>query len=194
MGEWVTLANANTPLLVVGVIVLFVLIWIVATYNGLVRLRLHCKESWADIDTELRRRYDLIPNLVETVRGYAAHEREVLQAVIEARTKAAGSHGSPGEQAADENMLVGALRQLWAVSEDYPDLKANQNFLALQSELADTEDRIQAARRFYNANVRDLNTRVSVFPSNLIAGVFGFNPGEFFEVDPAARALPGVSL
>ena len=194
MNEWIVLAEANVPLLVVGGIVLFVLIWIAGTYNGLVRLRMHCRESWADIDTELRRRYDLIPNLVETVKGYAAHEKQTLQAVLEARTKAAASTGSPSQQAKDENMLVGALRQLWAVSEDYPDLKANQNFLALQRELADTEDRIQAARRFYNANVRDLNTRVSVFPSNLIAGVFGFNPGEFFEVDPAARALPGVSL
>ena len=194
MGEWVTLANANTPLLVVGVIVLFVLIWIVATYNGLVRLRLHCKESWADIDTELRRRYDLIPNLVETVRGYAAHEREVLQAVIEARTKAAGSHGSPGEQAADENMLVGALRQLWAVSEAYPDLKANENFLQLQTELSNTEDRIQAARRFFNANIRDLNTRISVFPSSLIASIFNFRPGEFFEVDPSVRVVPNAKV
>jgi LemA protein len=194
MGEWIMLANANVPLLFFGGVVAFVLIWIVVTYNGLVRLRLHCKESWSDIDTELRRRYDLIPNLVETVKGYAAHERQVLQAVVEARTKAAGSHGSPGEQAADENMLVGALQQLWAVSEGYPDLKANENFLQLQNELSNTEDRIQAARRFFNANVRDLNTRISIFPSSVIAGLFKFQPGEFFEVDPAARAVPNAKV
>ena len=194
MSEWILLADANVPLLVVGGMVLFALIWVVATYNGLVRLRLHCKESWADIDTELRRRYDLIPNLVETVKGYAAHEREVLQAVIEARTKAAGSHGSPSQQAADENMLVGALGQLMAISEDYPDLKANENFLQLQTELANTEDRIQAARRFYNANIRDLNTRISIFPSSVIANMFKFQPGEFFEIDPAARAVPSAKV
>jgi len=194
MNELTMLAEANVGLLVVGGVVLLALIWVVATYNGLVRLRLHCKESWADIDTELRRRYDLIPNLVETVKGYAAHERETLQAVIEARTKAAASHGTPGQQAADENMLVGALRQLWAVSEDYPDLKANENFLQLQTELSTTEDRIQAARRFYNANIRDLNTRVSIFPSSIIASIFKFTAGEFFEVEAAARATPNVSL
>jgi LemA protein len=171
-------------------VVLFLLIWAVATYNILVRLRLQVKESWSGIDTELKRRYDLIPNLVETVKGYAAHERNVLEGVVQARSRAVASTGSPGSQAKDENVLVGALRQLFAVVENYPNLKANENFLKLQEELANTEDRIQAARRFYNANVRDLNTRIGVFPSNLIAGVFAFQPEEFFEVEDSRVRAP----
>lgn len=167
-----------------------VLIWVAVTYNTLVRLKQHCRESWSGIDTELRRRYDLIPNLVETVKGYAAHEREVLERVIQARSRAAASTGSPESQARDENALVGSLRQLFAVSERYPNLKASGNFLALQAELANTEDRIQAARRFYNANVRDLNTRIDVFPSNLIARTFGFGKEEFFEIEDAAVRRP----
>ena len=183
------------PALVLAAVVLVPLIWLVGTYNGLVRLRTHCRESWAGIDTELRRRYDLIPNLVETVKGYAAHEQQTLQAVIEARSRAAGSTGSPADQARDENVLVGSLRQLFAISESYPDLKASENFLHLQSQLANTEDRIQAARRFYNANVRDLNTRTEVFPSNIIAGLFGFRKQEFFEIESAAaRAVPTVDV
>ena len=182
-------------LAMVGGLLLFVLIWFIANYNGLVRLRQHVQESWAGIDTELKRRYDLIPNLVETVKGYAAHERQTLEMVIEARNRAAASHGTPREQAGDENAFVGRLRQLFAVAEDYPDLKANRNFLHLQQELANTEDRIQAARRFYNANVRDLNTRISVFPSNIVAGMFGFQPAEFFEIENAAmRTPPPVGL
>jgi len=180
---------------IVLAIVLFTLIWAAATYNVLVRLRQQCRESWSGIDTELRRRYDLIPNLVETVRGYAAHERQVLQGVIEARNRAAASIGSPQSQAKDENVLVGTLRQLFAVVENYPQLKASGNFLQLQAELANTEDRIQAARRFYNANVRDLNTRTEVFPSNLIARLFGFGLEEFFEIEEAvARLAPRVDL
>jgi LemA protein len=171
-------------------VVLFLLIWAVATYNTLVRLRLQVKESWSGIDTELKRRYDLIPNLVETVKGYAAHERNVLEGVVQARSRAVASTGSPLSQAKDENVLVGALRQLFAVVENYPNLKANENFLKLQEELANTEDRIQAARRFYNANVRDLNTRIGVFPSNLIAGMFAFQPGEFFEVEDSRVRAP----
>ena len=174
-------------------LVFLVLIWAICTYNVLVRLAQHCRESWSGIDTELRRRYDLIPNLVETVKGYAAHEREALEEVTRARTQAVASTGSPKSQAGDENVLVGALRQLFAVSERYPDLKANGNFLALQKELANTEDRIQAARRFYNANVRDLNTRIDVFPSNLIAGMFSFAKEEFFEIeDSVVRQPPQV--
>jgi len=174
-------------------LVLVVLIWIAAMYNSLVRLRQHCRESWSDIDTELRRRYDLVPNLVTTVKGYAAHEREVLRSVIEARTRAVASTGSPESQAKDENVFVGALRKLFAVSEGYPELKASRNFLQLQEELSNTEDRIQAARRFYNGNVRDLNIRVEVFPSSLIAGMFGFRKEEFFEVEDAGmRAAPQV--
>ncbi len=172
----------------------FVLLYSVGTYNKLVRLRQHVRESWSAIDTELKRRYDLIPNLVETVKGYASHERETLEAVIAARATAVASTGSPEEQARDENALVGALRQLFAVVEAYPDLKANQNFLRLQSDLTVTEDRIQAARRFYNANVRDLNTRIEVFPSNMIASTFGFRPETFFEIEDAERAVPQVSF
>jgi len=182
-------------LIVAGVIALLALIFLAGNYNALVRLRQHCRESWSDVDTELKRRYTLIPNLVETVKGYAAHEREVLEAVIAARNRAAASTGSPADQAVDENALVGAMRQLFAVAEGYPDLKASRNFLQLQDELSNTEDRIQAARRFYNANVRDLNTRVQVFPSNLVAGLFGFACEAFFQIDDASvRQPPAVDL
>ena len=181
-------------LIVIGVIVLLVLLWVAVTYNTLVRVRQLCGESWSGIDTELKRRYDLIPNLVSTVQGYAQHEKDVLQRVVEARTRAVASTGSPASQAKDENVLVGLLRQVFALAENYPDLKANQNFLQLQRELANTEDRIQAARRFYNANVRDLNTRIQVFPSNMIAGMFGFQQQEFFEIDPAVREAPQVKF
>ena len=185
----------QTGLFVVLGIIGFALIWLIATYNTLIRLRQHCRESWSSIDTELRRRYDLIPNLVETVKGYAAHERQTLEAVVAARNQAAGSNGSPQSQAEDENLLVGALRNVFALSEGYPELKASGNFLKLQEELANTENRIQAARRFYNANVRDINTRIEVFPSNLIAGAFSFRPHEFFEIEDAGiRELPSVKL
>ncbi len=190
----VALSDSGVTLIVIGVAVLLPLIWFIATYNVLVRLRQHCRESWSGIDTELKRRYDLIPNLVATVQGYAKHEREVLERVIEARSRAAASHGSPAQQAQDENMLVQSLRGLFALAENYPDLKASENFALLQRELANTEDRIQAARRFYNANVRDLNTRTEVFPSNVVAGMFGFKKEEFFEVEPAVRELPKVSF
>ena len=185
----------NMPILIAGGCLLLVLAWVVGTFNVLVRLRQHCGESWSGIDTELKRRYDLIPNLVETVRGYATHERETLDRVIAARNRAVASTGSPQSQAADENALVGMLRQVMALSEAYPQLKASGNFLHLQEELANTEDRIQAARRFYNANVRDLNTRIEVFPSNLIANMFGFKRAEFFEIEDAGiRVAPAVSL
>ena len=170
------------------------LIWIIAIYNTLVRLRQHLKDSWAGIETELRRRYDLIPNLVETVKGYAAHERQVFESVTEARTRAVGSSGSPASQAADENMLVRGLRSLLAVSEGYPELKASENFLELQRELANTEDRIQAARRFFNGNVRDYRNKCETFPSNLIASSFGFQPQDYFNVDPAVRAVPSAEF
>ncbi len=179
---------------VVAGIIGVVLIYIVGTYNALVRLRQHVRESWSDIDTELKRRYDLIPNLVETVKGYAVHERETLDAVIEARARAVASTGTPDSQARDEGVLVSMLRELFAVVEAYPQLKANQNFLHLQEELVITEDRIQAARRFYNGNVRDLNTRVAVFPSNLIASMFSIGAEEFFEVAEAVRTVPEVRL
>jgi len=175
--------------------IVIVLLIVVGMYNSLVSGRNHVRESWAGIDTELKRRYDLIPNLVETVKGYAAHERTVLEHVVEARTRAVSSTGSPASQAKDENMLVGALKQLMAVVEGYPDLKANQSFLLLQKQLAETEDRIQAARRFYNANVRDYNNRCEMFPTNLMAGMFKFEPAEFFEIESAVqREVPSVGF
>ena len=183
-------AEAFVPLLIGGGLILFLLIVVAAMYNGLVRARNACDESWADIDTELRRRYDLIPNLVECVKGYAAHERETLERVINARNVAMGNHGSPESQAKDENVLVGALKQVFALAEGYPQLKANENFLHLQQELANTEDRIQRSRRFYNANVRDLNNRIDVFPSNLIASSFGFAKREYFEIEDAVVREP----
>jgi len=175
--------------------ILVIVLVVVGMYNSLVSGRNHVRESWSGIDTELKRRYDLVPNLVETVRGYAKHEREVLQLVIEARTRAVASTGSPASQAQDENALVGALKQLFAVVERYPDLKASQNFLALQHQLTETEDRIQAARRFYNANVRDYNNRCQMFPTNLLAGMFNFQSEEFFEIESAVqREAPSVNL
>jgi len=183
------------PIYVILAVVALVLFWGIGMYNSLIRTRQHVKESWSAIDTELKRRYDLIPNLIETVKGYATHESETLEAVIQARNNAVASTGSPGQQAQDENMLVGALRQLFAVVEAYPDLKANESFLHMQQELTVTEDRIQASRRFYNANVRTLNTKVEVFPSNMIASIFGITQVEFFEVEDAAqREAPAVSF
>ena len=180
-------------IIIAALAVLLPIVWVIGMYNSLVKLRQQCRESWSSIDTELKRRYDLIPNLVETVKGYAKHESGVLQSVTEARNKAVTSTGTPGSQAADENVLVGAMRQLFGVVENYPDLKANQNFLKLQGQLSNTEDRIQAARRFYNANVRDMNTKVESFPSNIIAGTFGFKREEFFEIeDVGMRAPPAV--
>jgi len=178
------------PLYIALGVALVLLVWVIGMYNMLVRLRQHCRESWSSIDTELQRRYDLIPNLVATVKGYAAHERQTFEAVIEARNRAVSSTGSPESQARDENVLVGTLRSLFAVAEAYPDLKASENFLALQRELANTEDRIQAARRFYNANVRDNNVRIEVFPSNIIAGAFGFGLEEYFEIEDASVRVP----
>jgi len=184
------------PVLVAILVVLVAPVLIVALmYNSLVTLRNMCDEAWSNIDTELKRRYDLIPNLVETVKGYAAHERQVLQRVAELRARAVQSTGSPQSQARDENELVRALRSLFVVVERYPELKASRQFLELQRELALTEDRIQAARRFYNANVRDFNSRIQVFPSNLVAGAFQFAPREFFEIeDVGVRAAPEVRL
>jgi LemA protein len=167
-----------------------VLIWALVVYNGLIRLRNHCDESWSGIDTELKRRYDLIPNLVETVKGYAAHERELIETVVRARAAAIASTGTPASQAADENALVGGLRRLLAVAEGYPDLKASRGFLLLQEELSNTEDRIQRARRFYNANVRELNTRVAVFPCVIVAWVTGVRRREYFEIDDAIQRSP----
>jgi len=189
------LAGLETGAIIAIAVGAVIVLWAVGAYNALVRRRNHVDESWADIETELKRRYNLIPNLVETVKGYAKHESETLENVIKARNAAASPHSSPEAQAKDENLLSGALRQLFAVAEAYPDLKANTNFLELQQELSNTEDRIQRSRRFYNANVRDLNTRIEVFPSNVIAGMFGFDKREYFEIeDDAEREAPKVSF
>ncbi|HKZ76643.1 MAG TPA: LemA family protein [Actinomycetota bacterium] len=181
--------------ILLGVVALLVILGIVS-YNRFVSQRQLIRDSWANIDTELRRRYDLIPNLVETVKGYAAHERQVFENVTRARAAAAAATGSPAEQAAAEGPFVAALRQLFAVVENYPELKANQNFLALQAELSNTEDRLQTARRFYNANVRDYNRRVQSFPSNTMARAFNFKEEEFFEIPDAIREAgpPQVSF
>lgn len=170
---------------ILGLIVLVGLI-AVFSYNRFVSQKQLIKDAFSNIDTELRRRYDLIPNLIETVKGYAAHERGVFEAVTQARAAAINAQG-PAQQAQAENMLSGALKSLFAVAEAYPDLKANQNFLALQAELSNTEDRIQTSRRFYNSNVRDYNTRVQKFPSSVIAGMFNFKAEEYFEIDEAIR-------
>ncbi len=189
------LGTGGWILAIFALFVVLILIYVIGSYNSLVTLRNLVRNSWANIDTELRRRYDLIPNLVETVKGYAAHERATFEAVTEARTKAMASTGSPSSQARDENVLVGALKSLFAVSESYPDLKASDNFLKLQQELVDTEDRIQAARRFYNGNVKDLNTLCDVFPSNIVAGLFGFTHEDYFEVESLeVRAPVNVSF
>jgi LemA protein len=181
--------------IVLGAVVLLVILGIVS-YNRFVSGRQLIRDSWANIDTELRRRYDLIPNLVETVKGYAAHERGVFEEVTRARAAAVSATGSPAEQAAAEGPFVAALRQLFAVAENYPELKANQNFLALQTELSNTEDRLQTARRFYNANVREFNRRVQSFPSNVVARSFGFKEEQFFEVEETLREAgpPQVSF
>jgi LemA protein len=182
-------------LIIVIAVIILPIIWAIVTYNNLVKLRLLCTNAWSQIDTELKRRYDLIGNLVEIVRGYAGYERSVLQTVTEARAKAVASTGSPVSQARDENNLILSLRNLFGVVENYPDLKASQQFLKLQSELVNTEDRIQAARRFYNGNVRDLNTMIQSFPSNLIANIFRFITQEFFDIeDSVQRQAPVVSF
>ncbi len=183
------------PFIIVGVIIFIPLLWLIGTYNGLVRLRNHCRESWADIDTELKRRHDLIPNLVETVKGYAAHERQLLESVVQMRARASAAHDRVRELCADETQLVRGVVQVLALAENYPDLKADAHFLELQRELVNTEDRIQAARRFYNANVRDLNNRVEMFPSSLVAGMFSVRREDFFEVESlAVRAAPAVIM
>jgi LemA protein len=182
------------PLLIaIAVPILLLLVWAIANYNRMVSLRNHIKESWSDIDVELKRRYELIPNLVATVKGYAKHERETLENVVELRNRAAASQGSAAQQGVDETALQIALKQFFAVVENYPELKANANFLALQKELSLTEDRIAASRRFYNANVRDLRKLCEMFPTSILAGTFGIERPTFFELDDAAeRVVPKV--
>jgi LemA protein len=172
--------------IIVLVIVAIVLVAGIALFNKFVQLRTRSEEAWSDIDVQLKRRYDLIPNLIETVKGYASHEKETFERVTEARTMAMSAEGVD-EQAGAENMLSGALKSLFAVSESYPDLKANENFLELQRELTDTENKIQSSRRFYNTNVRDLNIAVESFPSNVIAKTFSFTKKDFFELDEGEK-------
>jgi len=172
-------------ILVVAVLV----VWIIVSYNSLIQLKNRVKEAWSDIEVQLKRRYDLIPNLVETVKGYATHERELFEKVTEARTKAMSAQGIK-EKGDAENALSGTLKTLFAVSENYPQLKASENFLELQRELTDTEDKIQASRRFYNGNTRDINTKIESFPTNIIARFFNFKSVEFFQTENEAEKQP----
>jgi len=183
------IASMNIFYLILGLVVLLVL-WVVFAYNRLVTLSYRTKEALSDTDVQLKRRYDLIPNLVETVKGYMAHEKGVFEKVTEARAKAISGGGSLGEKAKAEDALSLNLKTLFAVAENYPELKANANFLDLQRELADTENKIQAARRFYNGNVMELNTKIDTFPTNLIASPFGFSKLEFFGVESAVEKEP----
>jgi LemA protein len=178
---------STTGWIVLGVIVVIVL-WAITVYNGLVAMRQRVGQAFADIDVQLKQRHDLIPNLVETVKGYAAHERGTLEAVTQARNTAMAAQG-PAQQAAAENMLSGALRQLFALSEAYPDLKANANFQQLQAELTDIENKLAAARRFFNNAVQEYNTGIQQFPAALFAGIFGFAPREFFDVGEERKTL-----
>jgi len=178
-----------TTLYIILVVIAIIIFWAILVYNRFVSLKNRAKEAWSDIDVQLKRRYNLIPNLVETVKGYASHERELFEKVTEARTKAMGAK-TMQEHSQAENMLSSALKTLFAVSENYPDLKASQNFLELQRELRDTEDKIQAARRFYNANVRDLNIKIESFPSKIIAGLFRFKKMDLFEIEEEGTREP----
>ena len=180
---YLTLTNIAVTVAIV------IVLWLVLTYNGLVRKHYRVREAWSDIEVQLKRRYDLIPNLVETVKGYMAHESGVFEKVTEARSKAMGA-GTKEEKLGAENILSGTLKTLFAVSENYPELKANANFLDLQRELSDTENKIQAARRFYNGNVMDYNTKTETFPTNLIAGAFGFKKEEFFGIESEVEKEP----
>ena len=180
-------------IIVAFVAVIGLFFWV--TYNGLVRLNVRVQEAWSDITVQLKRRADLIPNLVESVKGYASHEKQVFQDVTEARANVLNATAKgPAETAKAENQFEGALKSLFAVSEAYPELRASENFQQLQTELVDTEDKIQASRRFYNSGVRDLNTRIQQFPTNLIAGMFGFRSKEFFEVEDIASIEKPVEV
>ncbi|MEK7452526.1 MAG: LemA family protein [Patescibacteria group bacterium] len=178
--------------IVVGVIILLGL-WFILSYNGLINLRNRAEEAWSDINVQLKRRYDLIPNLINTVKGYASHESSVFENVTKARSAAMGAH-TMGEHAQAENMLTNTLKSLFAVAESYPALQASQNFLELQHELTDAEDKIQAARRFYNGNVRNYNTGLQTFPTNLLANMFAFTVKEFFQIDESEKSVPEVKF
>jgi LemA protein len=187
--------EALIPLAILAAVLILPLIWLIASYNSFVRVGQHLRESWSDIEVEMKRRYELIPNLVETVRGYAKHEREVLESVVKLRNQAMASHGPAAEQAVDETALAIGMKRLFAVAESYPQLKADAHFLALEQELANCEDRIAAARRFYNANVREMNQMCDAFPTNMLAGMFGFQRTTYFELSSEAeRVVPRVAL
>jgi len=179
--------------LLIVIILVIVAGWVIANFNGLITLKNRAKEAWSDIDVQLKRRHDLIPNLVETVKGYAAHEKGIFENVTAARAKAIGAQ-TVAEKGQAENLLSSSLKSLFAVAENYPDLKASANFLELQRDLRDTEDKVQAARRFYNGNVRDLNIKIESFPSSIIASVFNFKKMEFFEIGEAEKEVPQVKF
>jgi len=176
----------STILIVVLAVVAAVVVWLIGVYNSLIKLRNRTDEAWSDIDVQLKRRYDLIPNLVSTVKGYAAHESGTFEKVTKARTEAMGAQGAEAKGKA-ENMLSETLKSIFALAEAYPELKANQNFLKLQDELSDTENKIQASRRFYNGNVRDFNTKIQIFPNNIVASILGFKKYEFFQATEGER-------
>lgn len=178
---------------IVLAIIVIILLWVISVYNGLIKTRNRTKEAWADIDVQLKRRYDLIPNLVETVKGYATHERELFEKVTQARANAIGAQGMK-EKVVAENALSNTLKSLFAVAESYPDLKASVNFLELQRELTDTEDKVQAARRFYNSNVMELNTQIESFPANTIASILGFKQMELFEIAESQKEPVSVKF
>ena len=184
----------HIALIVVAAVVFLPILYVVLTYNGLVALRNHIRDAWSNIDTELKRRYELIPNLVATVKGYAAHEKEIFERVTQLRAQCLANRGAIREQAVSESQLVDALQKLLAVVENYPQLKADQHFLELQRELVNTEDRIQAARRFFNGNVRDYRNKCEIFPSNIIAGMFGFESQDYFSVSPSVREVPNTDF
>ena len=191
----VGIGAVSIVLIVILALLVILVLWAMGAYNSLVRLRNLVQESWRQIDVELKRRHDLIPNLVETVKGYAAHEKGVFEEVARARSAAITPGSGPAEQAQQENVLTQALGKLFAVAEAYPDLKASQNFMALQTELTNTEDRIAAGRRFYNANVRQYNTKIETVPTNVIAGMFHFVRAEYFEAEePEVREAPTVNF
>ncbi len=183
-----------TPLNIIYAVSAIVVLWLIFTYNSLVRLRYRAREALSDIDVQLKRRFDLIPNLIEAVKGYMQHEKGVLENVTKARAAVAGAGGTPVDREGAENALTNTLKTLFAVAENYPDLKANVNFLDLQRELADTENKIQAARRFYNGNIRDLNTKIETLPTNLVAGLFGFRGEKFFEAEAEEKEAVKVKF
>lgn len=182
-----------TPLLIVLIVLGVIALWVIFTFNRLISLRNRTHEAWSDIDVQMKRRYDLIPNVMESVKGYAKHESQVFEKVTAARSQAMQAR-TPADHARAENMLTETIKSLFAVAESYPQLQASQNFLQLQNELADAENKIEAARRFYNANVRDINTALQVFPTNMIANALGFKHHDFFDAPEAVAEAPKVSF